>query len=271
MLPLPSRVATVTNLNRLQFETSAPIQLLDITSQVIALVRATRLREGLVSVFSRHTTLSVRIQENEPLLLEDLRDFLKRLAPSTTPYRHNDFTVRTEHMHPDESPNGHAHCLHMLLGGSESVPVFDGELQLDLGGRVLRLKAWRAAHTDTDLTVLDETSGTFFSGDLVFLRHLPVLDGSLKGWFAVMDELAGIEAARVVPGHGPVSAWPAALEDERRYFEKLAGDVRALIRRGDTIGAAASSAGESERAKWELFEESNARNATAAYSELEWE
>jgi hypothetical protein len=86
----------------------------------------------------------------------------------------------------------------------------------------------------------------------------------------VMDELAGIKAARVVPGHGPVSAWPAALEDERRYFEKLGGDVRALIKRGDTIGAAARSAGESERAKWELFDESNARNATAAYSELEW-
>ena len=149
--------------------------------------------------------------------------------------------------------------------------LVDGEAELDLGGRVLRLKAWRAAHTDTDLTVLDETSGTLFGGDLVFLRHLPVLDGSLKGWFAVMDELAGIKAARVVPGHGPVSPWPAALEDERRYFDKLRGDVRALIKRGDTIGAAARSAGEAERAKWELFDESNARNATAAYSELEWE
>jgi quinoprotein relay system zinc metallohydrolase 2 len=161
-----------------------------------------------------------------------------------------------------------------FMQGVKIVPptqLVDGEAQLDLGGRVLRLKAWRAAHTDTDLTVLDETSGTFFSGDLVFLQHLPVLDGSLKGWLAVMDELAGIKAARVVPGHGPVSAWPAALDNERRYFEKLGGDVRASIKRGDTIGAAAKSAGESERAKWELFDESNARNATAAYSELEWE
>jgi quinoprotein relay system zinc metallohydrolase 2 len=149
--------------------------------------------------------------------------------------------------------------------------LVESETQLDLGGRVLKLKAWRAAHTDCDVTVLDETTGTLFSGDLVFLGHVPVLDGSLKGWFAVMDELASLSAARVVPGHGPVSAWPAALIDQRRYFEKLASDVRALIRRGDTIGAAASAAGESERAKWELFEESNARNATAAYSELEWE
>jgi quinoprotein relay system zinc metallohydrolase 2 len=149
--------------------------------------------------------------------------------------------------------------------------LVEGEATLDLGGRVLRLKGWRAAHTDTDVTVLDETSGTLFSGDLVFLRHLPVLDGSLKGWFAVMDELAAIPAARVVPGHGPVSPWPAALEDERRYLQRLGQDVRAMIRRGDTIAAAASTAGETERARWELFDESNARNATAAYSELEWE
>jgi quinoprotein relay system zinc metallohydrolase 2 len=149
--------------------------------------------------------------------------------------------------------------------------LVEAEMQLDLGGRVLRLKAWRAAHTDTDLTVLDEASGTLFGGDLVFLRHAPVLDGSLKGWLAVMDDLAGIKAARVVPGHGPVSAWPAALEDERRYFDKLSQDIRAQIKRGDTIAAAARSAAESERSRWELFEESNARNATAAYSELEWE
>jgi quinoprotein relay system zinc metallohydrolase 2 len=149
--------------------------------------------------------------------------------------------------------------------------LVDGETQLDLGGRVLNLKAWRAAHTDCDVTVLDETSRTLFGGDLVFLQHLPVLDGSLKGWLAVMDELAAVQAARVVPGHGPVAAWPAALEDQRRYLQRLGTDVRGLIKRGETIAIAAKTAGESEHPRWELFEESNARNATAAYSELEWE
>ena len=149
--------------------------------------------------------------------------------------------------------------------------LVEDERLLDLGGRILRLKSWSAAHTDNDLTVLDEATGTLFGGDLVFLRHAPVLDGSIKGWLAVLDELARIPAQRVVPGHGPVAAWPAALEDERRYLARLAQDVRALIERGATIGVAAGSAGESERARWELFDESNARNATAAYSELEWE
>ena len=149
--------------------------------------------------------------------------------------------------------------------------LVEDERLLDLGGRILRLKSWRAAHTDNDLTVLDEATGTLFVGDLVFLRHAPVLDGSIKGWLAVLDDLARVPAQRVVPGHGPVAAWPEALGDEGRYLARLAQDVRALIERGATIGVAAGSAGESERARWELFDESNARNATAAYSELEWE
>jgi len=149
--------------------------------------------------------------------------------------------------------------------------VVEREARIYLGDRVLLLQAWQAAHTDNDLTVLDETTGTLFAGDLVFLRHLPVLDGSLKGWLAAMEKLAAIPAGRVVPGHGPIADWPAALEDERRYLQVLAQNVRALIKRDQTIDAASQGVAESERTRWELFDESNARNATAAYSELEWE
>ena len=160
------------------------------------------------------------------------------------------------------------------MAGVKIVPptqVVEREARIDLGDRVLLLQAWRTSHTDNDLTVLDETTGTLFAGDLVFLRHLPVLDGSLKGWLAVVEELNGVPARRVVPGHGPVADWPAALAGERRYLQGLANDVRASIRRGETIATAAKSASESERTRWELFDESNPRNATAAYAELEWE
>jgi quinoprotein relay system zinc metallohydrolase 2 len=161
-----------------------------------------------------------------------------------------------------------------LMADVKVVPptqVVERETRIDLGNRVLVLRAWRAAHTDHDLTVLDEATGTLFAGDLVFLRHVPVLDGSLKGWLAAIEELAAVPARRVVPGHGPVTGWPAALEDQRRYLERLAQDVRASIERGDTIAAASQSVAQSERGKWELFDETNARNATAAYAELEWE
>jgi hypothetical protein len=98
-----------------------------------------------------------------------------------------------------------------------------------------------------------------------------VLDGSIHGWLTVTEELGTLPAMRVVPGHGPVSDWPAALADERRYLETLASDVRALVRRGASINAAANAAAASERPRWQLFDDYNARNATTAFSEIEWE
>ncbi|MFL5046923.1 MAG: quinoprotein relay system zinc metallohydrolase 2 [Xanthobacteraceae bacterium] len=149
--------------------------------------------------------------------------------------------------------------------------LVDGEDRLDLGGRALRLRAWPAAHTDADLTVFDEMTGTLMAGDLVFLKHVPVLDGSIRGWLAVIEQLAAIPAQRVVPGHGPVASWPDALSPERHYLQRLAEDVRGLIARGTMLGAAAETAAAAESRHWDLFEEYNVRNATAAFAELEWE
>ena len=146
------------------------------------------------------------------------------------------------------------------------------EVKLDLGGRRLAIRAWPTAHTDNDVTVLDEESGTLFAGDLVVTKHVPVLDGSILGWLAVMDELGQIPAKHVLPGHGPpVDDWQAALANQRRYLERLTNDVRGMISRGATLAVAARSAGLAEKDRWSLFEDYNGRNATAAFAELEWE
>jgi glyoxylase-like metal-dependent hydrolase (beta-lactamase superfamily II) len=160
------------------------------------------------------------------------------------------------------------------LDGVRMIPptlLVDGTVKLDLGSRILTLKSWPAAHSDNDVTVFDEQTKTLFAGDLVFLGHIPVLDGSIRGWLGVIDELGTLPAQRVIPGHGPVSEWPGALADQRRYLETLAADVRRLVARGAPITVAADTAAASERPRWQLFDDYNARNATSAFSEIEWE
>lgn len=161
------------------------------------------------------------------------------------------------------------------FAGSRIVPptlVVEDRLELDLGDRKLVLTAWPTAHTDNDVTVFDTTTKTLFLGDLLFSRHIPAIDGSLRGWLKVMGDLAAIPAERVVPGHGPAAMdWPAALAPQRRYLSRVADDVRAAIRSGKTLAAATKEAGLSEKDAWALFEEFNARNVSAAFAELEWE
>lgn len=148
----------------------------------------------------------------------------------------------------------------------------EGERRIDLGGRTLLLTAWDTAHTDNDLTVLDEATGTLFAGDLVFMEHVPVIDGSIKGWLAQTPALAAIDAQRVVPGHGPPSApWPQALEAQTAYLETLAADLRAAIAAGVPIAEAVTTTAASQAGQWQLFDAYNPRNATASFAELEWE
>ena len=146
------------------------------------------------------------------------------------------------------------------------------ETRIDLGDRVLVLTAWRTAHTDNDLTVLDLRTGTLFAGDLVFVDRLPVVDGSLKGWIEVVSELRRVSAARVVPGHGPATApWPDALEAQERYLQALLRDVRREIAKGGRIETAIGRVAREERGHWVGFDRDHPRNVTASFTELEWE
>lgn len=109
-----------------QVESNDAPELIDFTDTVIRLVSESGVKQGQVSIYSTHTTFSVMINENEPLLMQDMEHFLERCAPKDAFYAHNDFEQRTVSMRPNECPNGHAHCQHMILGTSEIVPVING-------------------------------------------------------------------------------------------------------------------------------------------------
>jgi quinoprotein relay system zinc metallohydrolase 2 len=159
--------------------------------------------------------------------------------------------------------------------GTQVIPpslLVDHVVELDLGDRRLRVEAWRTAHTNTDVTVLDLATDTWFLGDLLFIGHVPALDGSLAGWVRILGELRSRPAARVVPGHGPISVpWPSAAAPMEQYLTRLEADIRLSIHQGRTISEATQRAAQSEAGAWMLFNEFNPRNATTAFHELEWE
>lgn len=109
-------------------ETDRAPAFFDITEKITDVVARSEIENGFVVIYSKHTTAAIKINEAEPLLLKDMECFLERLAPKESYYGHNDFAIRTVHMHEDECPNGHAHCQHLMLSTSEQVPLIDGKM-----------------------------------------------------------------------------------------------------------------------------------------------
>ncbi|MER0238512.1 quinoprotein relay system zinc metallohydrolase 2 [Fulvimarina sp. MAC8] len=158
-----------------------------------------------------------------------------------------------------------------IIGPDEGVAIGEPRT-IDLGHREIVLTAWKTAHTDNDLTVWDKKTKTLFTGDLVFMDHIPVVDGSIRGWMEQTPDLQKIEADHVIPGHGPLDAsWPEAMEHQTVYLEALAKDVREAIANGDRLQETAETAAREEAETFELSEGFRRRNATAAFAELEWE
>ena len=150
---------------------------------------------------------------------------------------------------------------------SRQVAIAD---DLDVGGRVLSLRAWRTAHTDTDLTVYDRATRTLWLGDLLFVGHVPVLDGNLRGFLATLAELETLPVDLAIPGHGRALGWPEAAAPQRRYLSGLLADVRAAIKANRTLAETLATV-DGGRGEWLLFDQFHRRNVTAAYAELEWD
>jgi quinoprotein relay system zinc metallohydrolase 2 len=155
--------------------------------------------------------------------------------------------------------------------GPDTTVAIDTDLDLDLGARHLHLRAWPKAHTDSDLTIFDDSTATLWTGDLLFVQRTPAIDGSIKGWLAVLDRISAVPAKHVVPGHGPPSVdLPAALDPQRRYLQALLVGLRQEIADGKPLQAAIKEVNP-EHAGWLLWDETHPRNVARVYQELEWE
>lgn len=112
----------------IEVETEPKINIYNITPEIEKLIASTGINNGQVLVFSRHTTTALAINENEERLLEDVKVFLRKLAPESERYLHNDLHLRDV---PENEPmNAHSHLIAMMLSTSEVIPIVDGKLAL---------------------------------------------------------------------------------------------------------------------------------------------
>ena len=149
--------------------------------------------------------------------------------------------------------------------------LVEGTKRLDLGDRILELRALPSAHTDHDLVVIDLATQTLIAGDILFVEHCPVVDGSLLGWLRVLEELERVPFKHIIPGHGPVlEGWRGA-EPLRRYLKGLRDATRAAVAAQMGMAKASETLLVEEAAQWKLCEEFHRRNVISAYAELEWE
>lgn len=145
-------------------------------------------------------------------------------------------------------------------------------LTLNLGNRELVLTAHPTAHTDNDLSVYDKTTETFWMADLVFLEHIPVIDGSIKGWISEMERLEKNHYKLVIPGHGRlIKDWPTSLQPQKNYLLQLTSEIKSMIKQGKTLEYAVETVGLAAKANWQLFDEFHRKNVTMAFAELEWD
>src|SRR5438105_3047060 len=117
----PSTITATTIASSLLTVQTRGVGFTDLTAEIAKFGRDAKARDGAVTLFIRHTSASLTIQENaDPTVLDDLTTALKRLAPEDGGWRHD-----TEG--PDDMP---AHIKTMLTATSLQVPVLNGELAL---------------------------------------------------------------------------------------------------------------------------------------------
>ncbi len=122
------------------FTTTTAPEFIDITDGVERIVADTGTTFGQVTVFSTHTTAAIKVNENEPLLLQDMVRVLRHIAPLNADYDHNDFSRRTVNMEEEECANGHAHCQHLFLSTSETIPILNGRMALGQWQRIFLIE-----------------------------------------------------------------------------------------------------------------------------------
>lgn len=141
----------------IRLQTAECLQFIDLTSHVAKIVARSGIRYGMVNVQTKHTTTALIINENEPLLIEDLKRLLDKHVPRDGEYEHNDFKRRVD-IPPDEPANGHSHCKALFLPASIMLNVADGKLQFGRWQSIFLIELDEARQRQVSVLVMGQSA-----------------------------------------------------------------------------------------------------------------
>ena len=128
----------------MDIETTACIELIDITDRVRGLVKESGITDGICVISTRHTTCSIIINENERGLRTDIIGMLEKLIPQDQNYAHDQI-----------DNNAHSHLRAILLGMSEIIPVEDGHLVLGTWQSILFVELGGPRKRSVNIKILE--------------------------------------------------------------------------------------------------------------------
>lgn len=140
----------------IEIKSKEQFDIVDLTDEIASFTKESKIKDGLVNIQSLHTTAVVFVQENEPLLLEDIKKSLERIAPQNIDYNHDDFGRRTVNMCDDECRNGHSHCKAVFLPTSVTLNLINGQMQLGTWQRIMFIELDRARPRKVQIQILGE-------------------------------------------------------------------------------------------------------------------
>src|SRR4030042_6751208 len=140
----------------IEYQTKGLFDFIDITDEVKSFVKEVQIRNGLVNIQTLHTTTGIIFNENEPLLIEDIKTHLGKIVPQDLKYNHDDFGRRTVNLCDDECVNGHSHCKAIHLPVNVTLNLIDGEIQLGQWQRILFFELDRARKRKVQIQVIGE-------------------------------------------------------------------------------------------------------------------
>lgn len=136
--------------------TKEQFDFIDLTNLAQKIVQESKIKNGLLNIQSLHTTVAIIVNENEPLLISDMKKMLDRLIPQNIQYQHDNFEIRTVNLCDDECANGHAHCKAILLGPNKTLNIIDGKIELGQWQRIFAVELDRSRPRKIALAVLGE-------------------------------------------------------------------------------------------------------------------